>query len=109
MEGIMKKEYYDKLPSKQIERMDLYFPIIKKYIDEFDLIGVMDTAPKDHYDKESRAIAFHMTGDCNISDFLDVSQEIYIVMAYWFGKGQIRESDCLAPAKKIVDEIGTGK
>jgi len=74
-----------------------------------ELIGVMDTAPKDHYDKESRAIAFHMSGDCNTSDFLDVSQEIYIVLAYWFGKNQIVESDCLAPAKKIVEGIGTGK
>jgi hypothetical protein len=106
MERNMRQEYYDKLPSKQKEEMDKYFPIVKKYIDEFDPIGVMDTAPKDHYDKESRAIAFHMSGDCHVSDFLDVSQEIYIVLAYWFGKNQIRESDCLNPAKKIVEEIG---
>jgi hypothetical protein len=106
MERNMSQEYYDKLPSKQKEEMDKYFPIVKKHIDEFDPIGVMDTAPKDHYDKESRAIAFHMSGDCNVSDFLDVSQEIYIVLAYWFGKNQIVESDCHVPAVEIVREIG---
>jgi len=106
MEGNMRKEYYEKLPSKQKEEMEKYFPIVKKHIDKFDPIGVMDTAPKDHYDKESRAIAFHMSGDCNILDFLDVSQEIYIVLAYWFGKNQIVESDCHVPAVEIVREIG---
>ena len=105
----MKKECYDILPTNQKEQMDKYFPIVKKYIDEFDPIGISSVAPEGHYDKESKDIAFHMTGDCHPSDFFDVAQEIYIVMAYWFGKGQIKESDCLFPAKKIVEEIKKNK
>ena len=99
------KDSYNSLPPWQKEKMDKYFPIVKKYIDEFDPIGVLPDAPEDHYDAESRAIACHMTGDCYPSDFLDVAQEIYIVIAYWFGKGQVREADCLAPAAQIVKDI----
>ncbi len=101
----MRKEHYDVLPERQRKEIDKYYPIVKKHIDEFDPIGVMDDAPKDHYDNESRDIAFHMTQDCNVSNFLEVSQYVYIVLAYWFGKGQISEANCLAPAKKIVEEL----
>ena len=105
----LRKNNYDKLPPHQKEQMDKYFPIVNKHINKFNPIALTPDAPEDHYDSVSKDIAFHMTGDCNTSDVVDVSQEIYIVIAYWFGKGQVARCDCLTPAKKIVEELSKGK
>ena len=102
----MKKERAKNLPKRQRERVEKYFPTVKKHIDKFDPIGVFPGAPEDHYDQESWDIAFHISSDCDPTSFLDVSENMYIVLSYWFGSKQINHADCLAPAGKIVMELG---
>ncbi len=100
----MKKKHYEKLPIRQKEEMEKYFPIVKKHIDKFDPIGVLPGAPEDHYDYESKKIAFQMSADCDTSIFLDVGRYVYIELASSFGIHQIKEADCLVVGAAIVTD-----
>ena len=91
----------------EVRAIEKFEGIVKKVIDEYDPIGVMDRAPDNHYDIEIRDIALRVSIAHSVED---VQKIIYVIMSYWFGvdEGGTFEK-CKGPAQRIADRIGLKK
>ena len=77
------------------------FNIVKKFIDEFNPMGLLPHAPDDEYDIESKEITCQINQNSTINE---IAESISEVFSKWFDeKFEIKE--CVETAEKIYQSL----
>lgn len=74
------------------------FRMVKRAIDEWDPIGLLDYCPSDEYDLESREIADYWKPGMNVTEVAGVINDVINVSFYPYC---LERRQCLAPAMRI--------